>query len=68
MSNNAECSKCNDTGAIKSGDNDLPCDCPAGDKAMFHVAGVGIITGAVVKKLNISRLNSSPEPKPIQPS
>jgi hypothetical protein len=33
------CYNCNDTGVIETGNNDLPCNCPAGDKAMFNIAG-----------------------------
>jgi hypothetical protein len=55
------CTKCNDTGVIDTGNNDLPCDCPSGDKATFNVAGVtGKTSGAEVKK---HYLNNSPEPK-----
>ena len=43
------CSKCNDTGSIGTGNNDLPCDCPAGDKAKFNVAGRGQMTGEQIK-------------------
>lgn len=56
----ATCAKCNDTGSIDTGNNDLPCDCPAGDKALFNDAGViGPITGAELKR---HFLNNSPEP------
>jgi len=40
-----KCEKCNDTGVIETGNNDLPCDCPAGDTAIFTVAGEGQLTG-----------------------
>jgi hypothetical protein len=54
------CKKCNDTGVIETGNNDLPCNCPAGEKALFNQAGVdGPVTGAEIKK---HFLNSSPEP------
>lgn len=54
------CLKCNDTGVIETGNNDLPCDCPAGDKAKFNEAGVrGQVTGAEVKR---HFLNTSPDP------
>jgi hypothetical protein len=33
------CSKCRDTGVIETGNNDLACDCPKGDTALFNVAG-----------------------------
>mgnify|MGYP001560599678 CR=1 FL=1 len=56
---NIKCTKCNDTGVIETGNNDLPCDCPAGDEALFNEMGViGPVTGAEVKRYF---LNSSPE-------
>jgi hypothetical protein len=54
------CKKCNDTGVIETGNNDLPCDCPAGDTALFNTCGVeGAVTGAEMKRYF---LNDSPEP------
>lgn len=54
------CLKCNGTGVNETGNNDLPCDCPAGDTALFNIAEVtGPITGAEMKR---HFLNSSPEP------
>ena len=54
------CKKCNDTGVIETGNNDLPCDCPAGDRALFNVVGVkGPVTGAEMRR---HFLNGSPEP------
>jgi len=54
------CRKCNDTGVIETGNNDLPCDCPAGAKAMFNVCGVkGPVTGEEMRR---HFLNESPEP------
>jgi hypothetical protein len=45
------CSKCNGTGSIETGNNDLPCDCRAGNSSQFNVAGVkGTVTGAEVKR------------------
>lgn len=56
------CSDCKGTGVIDTGNNELPCHCPAGAKARFNVAGVqGMVTGAEVKR---HFLNSSPEPIP----
>jgi hypothetical protein len=54
------CPKCNDTGVIETGNNDLPCDCPKGDTALFNSAWVkgGPITGAQLKR---HFLNNSPE-------
>jgi hypothetical protein len=34
-----KCPKCNDTGVIETGNNDIPCDCVSGDHALFNVAG-----------------------------
>ena len=45
-----KCEKCNDTGVIETGNNGLPCDCPAGATALFNQAGVdGAVTGEEVK-------------------
>lgn len=44
------CEKCNDTGVIETGNNDLPCDCPAGDKAVFNDASLGHVTGKELKE------------------
>jgi NTP pyrophosphatase (non-canonical NTP hydrolase) len=45
-----KCSKCNDTGVWETGNNDLPCDCPAGRTALFNVAGVPApLTGAQIQ-------------------
>jgi hypothetical protein len=55
-----KCEKCNDTGVYETGNNDLPCDCPAGDAALFNRSGVlGAVTGAEIKR---HFLNGSPEP------
>ncbi|MBI5733236.1 hypothetical protein HY967_04815 [Candidatus Jorgensenbacteria bacterium] len=56
----AKCEKCGDSGVIETGNNDLPCDCPFGDTALFNEAGViGPVTGAEIKRhFN----NNSPEP------
>lgn len=35
----APCTRCSNTGIVKTGNNDLPCNCQAGDKALFSVAG-----------------------------
>ncbi len=54
------CKKCGGTGVIETGNNDLPCDCPAGKTALFNQAGVvGPVTGEEVTK---HFLNSSPDP------
>jgi hypothetical protein len=49
----AVCPRCHDTGTIDTGNNDLPCDCAAGDSALFNVAvpgGARTMTGAEVKR------------------
>jgi len=54
------CKKCNDTGVIETGNNDLPCDCPAGAKALFNIAGVeGPVTGEEFRR---HFMNNCPEP------
>ncbi len=56
----ANCSKCDDTGVIETGNNDLPCNCPAGETAQFNTAGVeGPVTGAEMRR---HFFNGSPEP------
>ena len=42
------CRKCNDRGVIETGNNDLPCECPAGDHALFNTGGA-TKTGAQIK-------------------
>lgn len=44
----AICPKCNDTGVIETGNNDLPCDCPAGDSPVFNTVW-GEKTGAELR-------------------
>lgn len=44
-----QCKRCGGTGVIETGNNDLPCDCPAGDTAKFNVAGHGLVTGAELR-------------------
>lgn len=54
------CIHCNDTGVIETGNNDLPCNCIAGETAKFNLAGVaGSVTGAEMKR---HFLNNSPHP------
>ncbi len=54
------CLKCDDTGVIETGNNDLPCDCSAGNTAIFNDADVdGPVTGAEIKR---HLLIGSPEP------
>jgi hypothetical protein len=43
------CLKCSDSGVIESGNNDFPCDCPAGDTAKFNVADRGTVSGKMLK-------------------
>lgn len=59
------CTRCQDTGVIETGNNDLPCNCVAGDVTQFNVAGVGQIDGASVKR---HHLNNSPEPLADMPA
>lgn len=47
-SGQARCAKCGDTGVIETGNNDLPCNCPAGDMALFNTCE-GVKTGAEVR-------------------
>lgn len=44
------CPECNNTGVIETGNNDFPCSCPAGDRAVFNVAGKGQMTGAEINQ------------------
>ena len=54
------CQKCNNTGEIETGNNDLPCDCPSGAAVLFNQAGVtGSVTGGEIRR---HFLNDSPEP------
>ena len=57
----AKCERCDDTGVIETGNNDLPRDCSAGGAARFNVAGVGNVSGEAVRR---HYLNNSPEPRP----
>lgn len=50
-----KCPKCNDTGVWETGNNDLPCDCPAGKTALFNVAGFA----APVRGADLDRLDRS---------
>lgn len=42
------CKLCRDTGVIETGNNDLPCDCRCGDRALFNSEG-RTMTGAEIK-------------------
>lgn len=42
------CHRCRGAGVLETGNNDIPCDCPAGDNALFNVAGA-TMTGAQIK-------------------
>ena len=43
------CMRCGGTGVVETGNNDRPCDCDAGDKAIFNVAGRGAVLGHQLK-------------------
>lgn len=58
------CKKCKGTGVIVTGNNDLPCDCSAGQTALFQAAGVGLVVGAFLS-VEISSRNSCLGNKPI---
>jgi hypothetical protein len=36
IENSLVCTRCGGAGVIETGNNDLPCDCPAGDTALFN--------------------------------
>lgn len=44
-----KCPYCQDTGVIETGNNDFPCECPAGDLAVFNL-GTEKITGKEYKE------------------
>jgi hypothetical protein len=44
-----KCPHCKDTGVIETGNNDFPCECPAGDTAIFNL-GWEKITGKELKE------------------
>ncbi|MFA6588303.1 MAG: hypothetical protein WCT08_04485 [Patescibacteria group bacterium] len=55
-----KCSECKDTGVIETGNNSLPCNCEAGEVALFNVAWVdGPVTGQEMRR---HFLNPCPEP------
>lgn len=50
-----KCPKCKDTGVWETGNNDLPCECPAGKTALFNVAGFAHpVRGADLDRLDRS--------------
>lgn len=50
-----KCEKCRDTGIWETGNNDLPCECPAGKTALFNVAGFAHpVRGADLDRLDRS--------------
>lgn len=55
------CLDCNDTGVIETGNNDFPCSCPAGDKAIFNDAQRGRVTGKELKE-EYEELRKAPLP------
>ncbi len=53
------CPRCSNSGVIETGNNDLPCSCSAGDRALFNVTGVrDVVRGDQVKE---HLLNDSPQ-------
>lgn len=36
----SKCTKCDDTGVIETGNNNLACDCQVGETALFNVTGI----------------------------
>lgn len=55
-----KCKRCDDTGVVETGNNDFPCDCPAGKTALFNVTGLPRpVTGEVVQR-NLLRNSSEP--------
>lgn len=54
------CKRCNDTGVYETGNNDEPCDCPAGDTAEFNVCKLGgglrVVTGAELRREHATAL------------
>jgi hypothetical protein len=55
------CPECKDTGVVDTGNNDFPCKCPAGKKAIFNVAGRGQMTGAEIDE-EYEELKKAPLP------
>lgn len=56
-----KCTKCGDSGVIETGNNDLPCDCPAGDNAFFNVTGEGKVSGKDLKaRSKVKKTNPLP--------
>ena len=49
------CGRCGCTGVIETGNNDLPCDCPAGAAAMFNDAELGLVSGAQLRAVAAKR-------------
>ena len=49
----ATCPDCDGSGVVETGNNDLPCYCPAGDEAVFNDARLGRVTGAELKRRGI---------------
>jgi hypothetical protein len=45
----ARCPDCDGRGIVETGNNDLPCQCPAGDDVKINVAGRGLVKGSVLK-------------------
>ena len=49
------CALCGGTGVVETGNNDLPCDCPAGATAEFNDATLGRVTGAELRAWDLHR-------------
>ena len=63
------CGECKN-GVIETGNNDLPCDCPLGDTALFNTVDFpGPVTGAVLKQRRPAlRQLRDFKPKPVPPT
>ena len=60
MADTDPCRACSGSGVIETGNDDLPCECTAGDEAIFNLAGIGRVTGREVK---LHYLNAPEDPR-----